>query len=190
LDLHLGDEQHNGEHHGHYVGQHAQRHDELDGVHCGVLGDRQPRPRRPHAEYHRGRRVDVAVAGRPDDGRHAHYHVGDRYDGAVRAHEPREQHVRGGPPPVVPEVAAHHVQHPMQRRPLVHADGEQGQRARRARNVREHLDRLFVASVSRGQRRGHRRRDEHPENVHQPRVGGRDPSDCNLKNHHSVLIIF
>jgi len=183
LDLHLSDEQHHGEHHARDAGQHAQRDDELGGVHGDVPGDRQPRPRRPHAEYERGRRVDVTVAGHPYDRCHAHHHVGGGHDGAVRAHEPREQRVRGLLAPVVPEVAPHRVQHPAQPGPLVHADGEQGQRARRARDVREHLDRFLVAGVSHRQRRGHRRHDERPERAYQPRVRGRDPLDCNLKNH-------
>jgi len=130
LYLHLGDEQHHGEHHARDAGQHAQRDEKLGGVHGGVPGGRQTRPRRPHAEYECGRRVDVAVVSRPDDGRHAHYHVGDRQNDAVSAHEPREQHVRGRPAPVIPEVMPHRVQHPVQPGLVVHADGEQRQRGR------------------------------------------------------------
>lgn len=151
------------------------------------VGRRQTRPRRPRAEYQRGRRVEIAVDGRPDDRCRAHHHVGDGQYGAVRAHEPGEQRVGRGPAVVVPEIAPDDVHHRGQVGPLADADDEQRQRARRARDVGERFDRLLVAgAVPEHQRRAHRRRDERPERVYQPRVRGRDP--CHETSGQSKII--
>lgn len=188
LHLHLVDDEHHGQHHARDAGQHGQRDGELDGVHGRVLGGREPRPRRPHAEYERGRRVDVAVAGRPHDRCHAHGRVGHREYGAVGAHEPGEQPVRARAPPVVPELAAHQRQHAAELGPLAHADREQRQRAGRAGEQRQRLDRLLVATDPRDQRRHHRGHYERPEAAYQPRVRGGRPSHhaCERKQSCSV----
>lgn len=111
LHLQLVDHENHGEHHARDASEHGDGDGELGGVHGRVPGGREPRPRRPHAEYERGRRFDVAAADRPHHGRNAHQHVGHRHDGTVRAHESREERVGRGPPVVVPELAAHQAQH-------------------------------------------------------------------------------
>jgi len=164
LDLHFGDEHHHGQHHAGDAGQHAYGYNELDDVRDSVLGGRELRPWRPHAEYERGRRVDVAVFCHPDDGGQAHEHVSHGNYSAVRVYEPPEQRHGRGPLltmaiaaiiHLVTEFVQNEFQHFVQFGPLKHAEGKQNKRARRARDVRQHFDRFLIVGGPGGQRREH-----------------------------------